>query len=328
MNLDDLIIATFCELDDAINACLSQLPKTRLRQRGSQPTLCDSEVLTIEVIGAYLGLEQDSTLYSYFVRHYSHFFPLLPRIHRTTFTRQAANLCHFKERLWQHWLHDTLHHHDFGLLDSMPLPVCRFARATFCRRFRCADVYDLQATYGYDHVARQTFWGLRLHFHVAWPGLITRLTLAPAHQSDIEVAPQMLQEKQGIVIGDRNYHAPDLQLPCTRSATTMHQICKRNCSRKIHKSSCWRPSKTKNVILTPNKARCSRTFVTASKRCITSCAAAFVVSRFGRVTPGICSIGCYASYWLIPCVFGLMCSLEILRSNLPNSVNKLAHRVN
>jgi hypothetical protein len=211
MNLDDLIIATFCELDDAMNACLSQLPKTRLRQRGSQPTLCDSEVLTIEVIGAYLGLEQDSTLYNYFVRYYSHFFPQLPRIHRTSFTRQAANLCHFKERLWQHWLHDTLHHHDFGLLDSMPLPVCRFARATFCRRFRSADVYDLQATYGYDHVARQTFWGLRLHFHVAWPGLITRLTVAPAHQSDIEVAPQMLQEKQGIVIGDRNYHAPALQ---------------------------------------------------------------------------------------------------------------------
>ncbi len=148
------------------------------------------------------------------MRHYSHFFPTLPQVHRTTFTRQATNLSHFKARLWQHWLADTPHRRDFGLMDSLPLPVCRFARATFCRRFRYEDTQDTQgvrATYGYDHVARQTFWGLRLHLHVAWPGLITRLTLAPACAADVAVAPQMLHGQEGIVIGDRNYHSPQLQ---------------------------------------------------------------------------------------------------------------------
>jgi hypothetical protein len=211
MNLDDLIIALFCEIDDAVKMCLPQLPKGRLRERGTSPTLSDSEVLTIEVAGAYLGLEQDTDLYLYFVRHYAHFFPALPGVHRTTFTRQAANLCHFKERLWQHFITQTIHSHDFGLLDSMPLPVCQFARATFCRRFRAEDVYGLKATYGHDHVARQTYWGLRLHFHVAWPGLITGFTLAPAHESDIAVAPQLLQGRQGVILADRNYHAPQLQ---------------------------------------------------------------------------------------------------------------------
>ena len=37
MNLDDLIIAIFCEMDDAMTQCLQQLPKARLRQRGSAP---------------------------------------------------------------------------------------------------------------------------------------------------------------------------------------------------------------------------------------------------------------------------------------------------
>lgn len=211
MNLDDLIIAVFCETDDAMKACLQQLPQARLRARGCAPTLCDSEVLCMEVIGAYLGLEQDQAIYDYFVRHYTHFFPALPLVHRTTFTRQATNLSHFKERLWQHWLHDTPHQRDLGLIDSLPLPVCRFARATFCRRFRYQETQNLRAAYGYDHVARQTFWGFRLHLHVAWPGLITRPTLAPAHQSDVAVAPQMLENQAGIVIGDRNYHSPDLQ---------------------------------------------------------------------------------------------------------------------
>ena len=211
MNLDDLIITVFCQTDDAMNACLQQLPTARLRQRGSAPALCDSEVLCMEIIGAYLGLEQDQAIYSYFVQHYSHFFPALARVHRTTFTRQATNLSHFKEKLWQYWLADTPHEQDFGLIDSLPLPVCRFARATFCRRFRYEQQYPIRATYGYDHVARQTFWGLRLHLHVAWPGLITRLTLAPAHESDVSVLPQMLQGQTGLVIGDRNYHSPQLQ---------------------------------------------------------------------------------------------------------------------
>jgi hypothetical protein len=113
---------------------------------------------------------------------------------------------------------------DSLLIDSLPLPVCRFARATFCRRFRYEDAQNLRASYGYDHAARQTFWGFRLHLHVAWPGLITRLTLAPAHESDVGVAPQMLQGQEGIVIGARNYHSP---------ATITRPPCKSNSKNKL-----------------------------------------------------------------------------------------------
>jgi hypothetical protein len=37
-------------------------------------------------------LDTDKALYRYFQRHYAHFFPNLRRVHRTTFSRQAANL--------------------------------------------------------------------------------------------------------------------------------------------------------------------------------------------------------------------------------------------
>ena len=221
MNLDEMIIAAFCEIDDAMNELLCRLPKGRLRSRGPQPRLHDSEVLTMEVIGAYLGLECDQAIYRFFTRHYAHFFPALAKVHRTTFTRQAANLSHCKEHLWQRWLLDTPHESEFGLLDSLPLPMCRFARATFCRRFRFEDVQGLCATYGYDHVARQTFWGLRLHVHVAWPGLITRLSLAPAHESDVALAPQLLQKQSGLVLGDRNYHSPQLQQELARQTPAL-----------------------------------------------------------------------------------------------------------
>ena len=54
MDLDDFIITVFCRIDEAIPLVLDS---QRLRERGPAPTLCDSEVVTMEVVGEYLGLE-------------------------------------------------------------------------------------------------------------------------------------------------------------------------------------------------------------------------------------------------------------------------------
>ncbi len=94
MDLDTLIVTVFCRLDDLLSEVCA---RGRLRQRGQMPQLCDAEVLTVEVIGEYLGFAQDKQLFDYFRRHYSHFFPALAQVHRTTFVRQAANLWRVKE---------------------------------------------------------------------------------------------------------------------------------------------------------------------------------------------------------------------------------------
>src|SRR5215204_5499103 len=98
MNLDNLIVTVFCQIDDCLKTIFAD---TKLRQRGRAPVLSDSEVLTIETIGEYLGLSQDKQIFEYFRRHYSQFFPALKCLHRTTFIRQAANLWRVKERVWQ-----------------------------------------------------------------------------------------------------------------------------------------------------------------------------------------------------------------------------------
>ena len=72
-------------------------------------------------------------MFDYFRRHYSHFFPALRSLHRTTFTRQAANLWQVKARLWQQLLRELELDRSLSLVDSFPLPICRFARARRCR---------------------------------------------------------------------------------------------------------------------------------------------------------------------------------------------------
>ncbi|QBD75808.1 IS982 family transposase [Ktedonosporobacter rubrisoli] len=203
MNLDDFIITCFYWIDEMMPSILEG---RRLRRRGPQPKLTDSEVLTMEVVGTYLGLNQEKRLLNFFRQHYRHFFPALHQLHRSTFVRQAANLWAVKERMWC-WVRDELVRHDplVGIVESVPVPVCRFARAPWCVRFRGS------ASYGKDHADRQTFYGFRLHLRLGWPGVITHGFLAPANEPDGEIAPLVLQGTQGIVLGDRGSWLPDLQ---------------------------------------------------------------------------------------------------------------------
>ncbi len=89
------MITVFCLVYDWLKG-------QRLRQRGPQPKLADSEVLTMEIVGAFLGIETDKGIYTHFRRYYSDWFPALRDVHRTTFVRQAANLWAAKERLWHY----------------------------------------------------------------------------------------------------------------------------------------------------------------------------------------------------------------------------------
>ena len=164
MDLDTMIVTVFCQIDDLLNELFLD---TQVRQRGRTPQMSDAEVLTVETVGEYLGFEQDKAMFEYFRRHYSHFFPCLRSLHRTTFARQAANLWRVKERVWQKLLKRIEFDSQVSIIDSFPIPVCRFARANRCRRLQASSAY------GFDEMARQTFFGVRLHLRVNLPGVIT-----------------------------------------------------------------------------------------------------------------------------------------------------------
>lgn len=93
MDVITFMIAVDCLIED-------NLAGQRLRKRGPQSTLRESEVLTIEVVGEFLGLDTESNIFAHLCRYYSDWFPGLRQITRTTFTRQTANLWKVKQELW------------------------------------------------------------------------------------------------------------------------------------------------------------------------------------------------------------------------------------
>jgi hypothetical protein len=197
MDIITFLISVYCLVDD-------WLVDQRIRQRGPQPTLSDAEVLTMEIVGEYLGIDTEIGLYRFFRRHYRDWFPNLTQVHRTTFTRQMANLWRVKQRLWQELAVRLPHDPLISVVDSFPVPVCRFARAPRCQLFKG------QASYGHDEVAKQTYYGFRAHVRLQWPGILADVCLAPAHIHDTRVVEELLIGQRGWVLGDRNYWKPEL----------------------------------------------------------------------------------------------------------------------
>ncbi|MCI0464090.1 MAG: hypothetical protein L0Z62_44725 [Gemmataceae bacterium] len=97
MTPQQLLLEVFCLVDDQPQA----LDLGRLRQRGPYPTLADSEVITIELVGAFCKLDADTDLFRHCRQHYARDFPALAHLDRTPFTRQAANLWRVKQLLQQ-----------------------------------------------------------------------------------------------------------------------------------------------------------------------------------------------------------------------------------
>jgi len=199
MSMDDFLLYVFCLVDDEVQALFRE---GRLRQRGPAPTLADSEVITIELVGEFLGLDRDKAAFAHFRRYHLDAFPRLAQITRTTFARQAANLWWVKRSLQEHLAKRLTAGDPRWLVDSVPVYACQFRRGGFCRRFAG------EAAFGKDFVAQQTFYGFRLHLRVSPEGIIEALELAAANVAEIHLVAELSPPPGSVGLGDRNYWNP------------------------------------------------------------------------------------------------------------------------
>lgn len=193
MDLETFIVTVYCEVDDFIQ---KRYPARSLRGRGPLPRLSDSEVIAMEIVGEYLGLNTEKAIYQYFVRHWKHFFPRLPD--RSNFVRQSANLWRVKKAFHEHLQKpfSSL----IQIVDSMPLEVCRFIRARRSRLF--------QGRAAYGKWFGQTIYGFKLHLKISRIGLIRFFDLTEANIHDLKVLPQLVEPTdQGWLLGDRGYRS-------------------------------------------------------------------------------------------------------------------------
>ena len=264
MTPQDLLLEVFCLVDDQLQA----LDLGRLRRRGPQPKLADSEVITIELVGEFWKLDTDQDLFRHFRRYHTAEFPALAHVNRTTFARQAANLWRVKQLIQQRLARHLAGDDPLWLVDSLPIDACQFARATFCRRFAG------QADYGYCHLRKRTFYGFRLHLRTSRDGVILGYQLASARASEKAVLPELGLPAGSVGIGDRNYWSPEMRERLAAGGVTL-------LAPYYHKSR--DPDRQRSARL----ARCA----TGSRRSTASWRSGTGSSGRGPRTCGTCAIG-------------------------------------
>ena len=202
MPLEDFIITVFCCVEQMWQKSL--LP-SRLRQRGFAPKLSDSEVLTMEIVGEFLGFDSDQQIWKYFRCHWKFWFPDLGS--RSTFARQAANLWYVKQLLHQRLARelgaytDTIH-----MIDGFPVPICQFSRAKRCKFFPSV------ATYGHCASKDETYKGFHGHVIIDYSGTITNLIFTSANIDERVSMFDLTDDIHGLLIGDKGYISQDLKL--------------------------------------------------------------------------------------------------------------------
>ena len=139
------------------------------------PNALRLEVITIEIVGEFLGLDEDTQLFAYFRRHY----PTASRTSCGCIAQPSAGRRPTSGRSkstsgkrFRRPPHDPA----FAICDSMPLRACLFARAYRCRRFRG------EAAFGKDTLLRQTFYGFWVHVRICWPGAYHPLLGGPGQR--------------------------------------------------------------------------------------------------------------------------------------------------
>ena len=88
MPIEYFIITVYCCIEGLLREITTIQP---LRSKGFAPKLTDAEVLTMEVVGEFMGIDTDKGIWEYFHSHWLAYFPKLGS--RSNFVRQAANLC-------------------------------------------------------------------------------------------------------------------------------------------------------------------------------------------------------------------------------------------
>jgi hypothetical protein len=197
MPVEDFIIIVYC----CVAESYAELVTSPLRSRGFETKLSDAEVITMEIVGEFIGKDQDKSLWRYFRNHWHDWFPCLGS--RANFVKQSANLWQIKEQMMKRLARQMGSYDDrIHIIDGFPMPVCQITRAAKSRCFRG------DAGYSYCAAKDDKYYGFEGHIIIDSRGVICGCTFADASIDERDVVQDMTAEIKGLLLGDKGYIRP------------------------------------------------------------------------------------------------------------------------
>lgn len=202
-DLKDFFTVVFVLIDDVYNEIIPSSIKNRRNLSDSK--LSDSEIISISLVGEAITVDSEKAWF-YFVK--KNFKDLFPNIcDRTRFNRTKRNLYIVIKEIQKYFVSLPMFENDnIRIIDSMPIPVCKFARAYFSKCFK--DI----SSYGYCASKKETYFGLKLHALVTRYGFITDFFLTSAGVDDRSAVFELTENKPSIkIIADKGYVSDNLK---------------------------------------------------------------------------------------------------------------------
>jgi hypothetical protein len=202
MDREYFIIQVYCVVDNFFQNLTKSKP---VRQRGPKPALSDVEIITMEVVGEFVGIDGDKNIWEYFKLNWKHYFPDIGD--RTTFVKQAGNLWYWIQRLHSVIASELAAKSDnIHVTDGFPVPVCSFKRAHFSKIFKG------DASYGYCAAKGETYYGFKGHLVINSRGVICNFAFSAANIDERDVLPENVDGFIGKLLGDKGLIRPELTL--------------------------------------------------------------------------------------------------------------------
>src|SRR5258708_17389736 len=184
---DTYIVTTYVVMDEILKAYGF---KDDCRASGTA-----AEILTVGVVAS-----------KYFQNHHERALSVMSRLGYV----HGLSLSRFNRRLHQlrEWLYGIMNlvaevyaQGEVFIIDSMPLPVCKRARASRCKKVRG------KAYCGYCAAKKEKFFGWRLHLICSAEGIPVSFDLLPAAEQDLTPVHELtfILPEGATVFGDKGY---------------------------------------------------------------------------------------------------------------------------
>jgi len=210
------LIWLYCEVERIFDAVVGD---QRLRARGPMPNLSDCELITIELFAEYQGYGTDKQIWRYMREHWQVWFPALGSY--KNFTKHCANICGVKERILQA-LMSKQPDDDLYIVDGLPLPICKFARAPRCHLF------PELATYGHCAAKKETYFGFKGMLVINAHGHIRGFHISPANMDERQALLDMELDINGDMLGDKGFLGCEFTHEMAQAGITMHTPLRSN----------------------------------------------------------------------------------------------------
>lgn len=197
-DLKDFITVAYVIIDDIYQKVTPTHIKNRCNINDS--ILSDSEIITISIVGELLTIDSENAWFGFCKKNMKDLFPKL--CDRSRFNRTRRNLHAVIEEIRKELSSLTeLAEQPYRIIDSIPIPVCKFGRARFHKTFR-----GYGATYGKCPSKKETYLGYKLHMLTTLDGLVTDFIITSANIDDrVAVWDLVASYKNITMLGDKGY---------------------------------------------------------------------------------------------------------------------------